>query len=70
MTKEIKKQQQLQNSSTECKPNVIVHQIPITTTTSVEETTIHKEENNGEIQIKCMQIGVIVIYFFNFSPYF
>jgi hypothetical protein len=58
MTKEVKKQQQVQNTSNDPKPTVVVQQ---TITTTIEETTTTttKEENNnssnGELEIKCME---------------
>ncbi len=54
MTKEIKKQQQVQNTSNDPKPIAVVQQ----TTTVIEETITTKEENNnsnGELEIKCMK---------------
>ncbi len=56
MTKEIKKQQQVQNTSNDPKPIAVVQQT--TTTTVIEETITTKEENNnsnGELEIKCMK---------------
>ncbi len=59
MAKEVKKQQQqLQNTSIDPKPNVVIQQT--TTTTTVEETITTKEDNNnnnndGELEIKCMK---------------
>lgn len=66
MAKEVKKQQQLQNSTTESKSSTLVQQISVT----IEEKTLPKEENNadnGEIQIKCMQKHKsIIVDFYNY----
>jgi len=56
MTKGTKKQQQLQNPSSDSKANVVIEQT--TRTTTVEETITTKEDNpnnNGELEIKCMR---------------
>lgn len=57
MAKESKKQQQqVQTPPTDSKPNLVIQQT-ISKTTSVEEVVAPKEDNNndGEIQIKCMK---------------
>ena len=58
MTKEAKKQLQMQNStSNDSKPAVVIQQTTTTTTTTttvVEERIPPKQENNnGELEIKC-----------------
>jgi len=73
MTKGTKKQQQIQNPSSDSKANVVIEQTR--TTTTVEETITTKEDNhnnnNGELEIKCMQkYSILSLYLFLLASFF
>jgi hypothetical protein len=75
MTKGTKKQQQIQNPSSDSKANVVIEQTR-TTTTTVEETITTKEDNhnnnnNGELEIKCMRkYSILSFYLFLLASFF